>query len=75
MIDICFGHKIKHGVLFVNRLSIGHGLPQHGQLDFISLVIEEISLTTGEVVFASLRWGLGLWRLKRKMKPFLRKAK
>jgi hypothetical protein len=64
MIEICFNHKIQNGTLFIDKLSIGHGLPTHGQLDFISLITEEYSQETGEILFATLIWGYGWWKIK-----------
>lgn len=66
MIEIAFGHKIDNVMMTVNKLSIGHGLPRHGQLDFISLITEEI--VGGEVIWATHRWGLGMWRIKNFLK-------
>lgn len=63
MIEIIFGHKIENKILTVNKLSIGHGLSKHGQLDFISLITEEIG-EDGVVIFAKHHWGFGFWRFK-----------
>ena len=63
MIEIHFSHKIEQRILSVNILSIGHGLPQHGQLDFISMITEYVDLENGQVVNAYHRWGFGWWRV------------
>lgn len=62
MIEIHFKHRIDRidqEVLSRDVLSIGHGLPRLGQLDFISLITEYVSLENGEVLNAYYRWDLG----------------
>ena len=66
MIEISYGHKIENDILYINKISIGHGLPQHGQLDFISLIREDINMKTAEVIWATHVWGWGFWRIRRK---------
>jgi hypothetical protein len=63
MIEIHFNHKIEHKVLSRDILSIGHGLPQHGQLDFVTLITEYVALADGQVLTAVFRWGFGWWRV------------
>ena len=56
MIDIVFGHKITDDLVIQKRISVGYGFPCHGQIDFITLVEEDILRGTGEVVFATMKW-------------------
>jgi hypothetical protein len=63
MIEICFNHKIADGVLLFDKISIGHGLPTHGQMDFITWITEEIG-QNGQCEGATWRWGFGWWRVK-----------
>ena len=66
MIEIGFNHKIVNGVLSFDKISIGHGLPTHGQIDFVTLITEEIG-QGGQCLGANWRWGFGWWRFKRWM--------
>lgn len=72
MIEINFNHRIEQEILIVDKLSIGHGLPQHGQLDFVTLITEYVALADGQILNAVWRLGFGWWRvvqfLKRKYK-------
>ena len=68
MIEIAFNHRTKDDILFIDKLSIGHGLPEHGQLDFISFIKEESSMITGVTVYATYKWGFGWWGLKNRRK-------
>ena len=72
MIEINFNHRIEQEILIVDKLSIGHGLPQHGQLDLVTLITEYVALADGQILNAVWRRGFGWWRvvqfLKRKYK-------
>ena len=76
MIEIHFNHKIEHKVLSRDILSIGHGLPRHGQLDFISLITEYVALESGQQVMqACFHWGFGWWRIVNFLKRIATKIK
>ena len=64
MIEILFNHKpgVSDGYTTVDKLTIGHGTPRCGQLDFISLCTEE--WYKGIVVWTTFKWGFGWQRLK-----------
>jgi len=56
MIEITYGHHIKRDILYQKKLSFGHGLPTHGQTDFVTLIKEEINRKTGTTIWATLVW-------------------
>ena len=56
MIEIIFGHKVRNGVCYQSKLSVGHGIPEYGQTDFITLIEEEINMSTGGTLWATMRW-------------------
>ena len=58
----CVFIKKEVDILSVNKITIGHGLPRYGQMDFISLIREEISMKTGEILWGTYIWGYGFWR-------------
>ncbi len=64
MIEIIYGHKIINGTLYRKVVAIGHGLPHNGQLDFLSYTIEKSSTETGKTTHATMKWGIGWWRVK-----------
>ena len=63
MIEIIFNHKRIQGGRIVDKLSLGHGIPTHGQLDFLSLITEELD-SYGRVKYAVWKWSFGWWRIK-----------
>lgn len=65
MIEITFGHRATPGIIIMNKISIGHGIPEHGQTDYITLITEEWDRETGMIAFATLRWKFGLYELKK----------
>ena len=67
MIEICYGHKRVGNVLHVKKLSIGHGFPHHGQMDFITLIEEEIEMGTGEFLWARMIWALSFRTIRNKL--------
>jgi len=62
MIEIIYGHKIENDILTQKKISIGHGLPHHGQMDLISLIEEEVDMRDGTICWANMKWGF--WRKK-----------
>jgi len=61
MIEIIYGHVINGNFLHQKRLSIGNGLPTHGQLSYVSLVSEDIEMGTGELLWATMNWYFCDW--------------
>jgi len=64
MVEICYKHEHIGDILYQQKLSIGHGLPHHGQMDFITLISEEIEMGTGQTLWARMRWGWSMHRLR-----------
>ena len=62
MLEIIYGHKIEENFLSQKKISIGHGLPRHGQTDFITLIEEEVDMRNGIVCWATMKWHF--WRRK-----------
>jgi len=56
MIEIIYGHEIIGDLLIRRKLSIGHGLPQHGQTSFITIIEEQIERGTGATEWATMLW-------------------
>jgi len=71
MIEITYNHKICNDTLYRKKITLGHGLPTLGQLDFISLIKEDVSREDGVIIYASYKWGFGLWRVKEKINNFI----
>ncbi len=57
MIEIVYGHKINGAVLTQKKLTIGNGTGTYGQIDFISLIEEEISRCSGSIEYATYKFG------------------
>ncbi len=71
MIEITYGHEIRNKrILAQKKISIGHGLPTHGQAFLISKITEEVDREIGQVVWARLDWGFCKWRIVRSRHPF-----
>ena len=71
MIEITYNHKICNDTLYRKKITLGHGLPTLGQLDFISLIEEDVSREDGVIIYASYKWGFGLRRVKEKIDKFI----
>ena len=68
MIEIIFGHRATPDSIIMKKISIGHGIPQHGQTDYITFITEEWCRKTGMILWATFHWGFGLYRLKKLIK-------
>ena len=61
MIEIIYGHTMQgDNTLSQKKLSIGRGLPNYGQIDFITLVREDICMDDGALLWAHIIWHF--WR-------------
>uniref|UniRef100_A0A6M3JAH3 Uncharacterized protein n=1 Tax=viral metagenome TaxID=1070528 RepID=A0A6M3JAH3_9ZZZZ len=61
MIEIIYGHKLIDEILHVDKLTIGYGLPGYSQIDFISVIHEEIDRRTGMCEWVSIKWSFDFW--------------